>query len=390
MEMHKEVIVKIREESRKPVRVAWLFPSLARGYYWQPVFKEFTRYLPETTIFTGLWPGFAHGYENAFQVRTLSGVRFVTLKRRHDGASGGYVRTPLSILAELGKFKPDVVFTNGFHGFTVCVLLLRLIRGIRVVIFWEGNAPNSLGTSRIRAITRRLISRMADAAVSNAEEGIQYLRQLGVSDDKVFCHPCEVPEISLLCSGEESAPFSGLRHPVFLYVGSIIPRKGWRHLIDAASLLVRQGFKQFSVVLAGGGAQEDELRSAIRENRLERIVHPVGSVPYHKLGAYYRDADVFVSPTREDTWGVAVLEGMAFGKAVLCSKYAGSRQMITHGEDGFIFDPYNTSELAECMKRFIVDPDSAARVGQRAREKMMQFTAARAASVLAKVALEPA
>src|SRR5215470_914239 len=132
--MHKEVIVKIREESRKPVRVAWLFPSLARGYYWQPVFKEFTRYLPETTIFTGLWPGFAHGYENAFQVRTLSGVRFVTLKRRHDGASGGYVRTPLSILAELGKFKPDVVFTNGFHGFTVCVLLLRLIRGIRVVI----------------------------------------------------------------------------------------------------------------------------------------------------------------------------------------------------------------------------------------------------------------
>jgi glycosyltransferase involved in cell wall biosynthesis len=380
----------MREEKKKQIRVAWLFPSLARGYYWQPVFKEFARQLPETTIFTGLWPGFAHGYENAFKVQTLSDVRFVTLKKRRDGASGGYVRTPLSALTELAKFKPDVVFTNGFHGFTVCALLLRLIRGMRVVIFWEGNAPNSIGTSRIRAVTRRLISRMADAAVSNAGEGIRYLCQLGMPEEKVLCHPCEVPEMSLLCSGDEHAPFAGLKRPVFLYVGSIIPRKGWNHLVDATSLLVRQGFKQFSVVLAGSGVQEEELRSAIRENGLEGIVRPIGSVQYHKLGAYYKDADVFVSPTREDTWGVAVLEGMAFGKAVLCSKYAGSRQMINHGKDGFIFDPYNTTELAECMKRFIVDPDFAAAVGQRAREKMAQFTPARAASVLAKVALQPA
>ena len=77
----------MHDEKKKQIRVAWLFPSLARGYYWQPVFKEFTQQLPETTIFTGLWPGFAQGYENAFKVRTLSGVRFVALKKRRDGAS---------------------------------------------------------------------------------------------------------------------------------------------------------------------------------------------------------------------------------------------------------------------------------------------------------------
>src|SRR5208282_2937920 len=53
------------------------------------------------------------------------------------------------------------------------------------------------------------------------------------------------------------------------------------------------------------------MRVAIRDHQLVGIVHQVGAVSYHNLGPYYRSADVFISPSRADTWGVAVLEAMA-------------------------------------------------------------------------------
>jgi glycosyltransferase involved in cell wall biosynthesis len=175
---------------------------------------------------------------------------------------------------------------------------------------------------------------------------------------------------------------------VFLYVGSISPRKGWRYLIEATRLLIDQGTRHFSVLFVGSGEQEEEMRTAIKEYKLDDIVHQVGSVAYHNLGSYYQSADVFISPSRADTWGVAVLEAMAFGKPVLCSKYVGSRQMISQGENGFVFDPFDAPQLAGYMAKFIQEGDLAERLGSRSLETIAPSTPARAADVLAKLALE--
>ena len=378
-----------RTSTEKGVRVAWLFPSLARGYYWQPVFKELAARCPNTAVFTSIWPGFASGYENAFEVHVLPGLRFVDLKAQLPDSRRGFILTPPSILKKLMAFDPDVIFSAGFSGWTVCVLLLKLFRRARVIIYWEGCSVQSVGPSKIKRAVRRWIVRFADAAISNSDEGIRYLRDvLGASQEKLLCHPCQVPDLPLLRSVGGKASLPDLKRPVFLYVGSISPRKGWRYLLDATQLLADQGRKEFSVVFVGGGEQEEELRAAIREQHLEGIVHQVGTVAYHNLGLYYGSADVFVSPTRADTWGVAVLEAMAFGKAVLCSQYAGSRQMITPGETGFIFDPFDPAQLAGYMDKFIQDEDLAGRLGARAQEAMAPYTPARAAVVLADLALQ--
>ena len=374
----------------RDVRVAWLFPSLARGYYWQPVFKEFVARCPHTAVFTSIWPGFAPGYENSFAVHILPGLGYVDFKKTLPDASDarpGFIWTPLSIVRKLADFGPDVVFASGFSGWTVCALLFRLCRGSRVIIFWEGCSVHALGSSKVQTVLRRWIAHFADAAVSNADEGARYLRDvIGMPQDKLLCHPCQVPDVALLCSGAvESQP--DVRRPVFLYVGGLTWRKGWRYLIEASALLVRQGFQSFSVVFVGAGEQEC-MRAAVKDYGLDGIVHQVGQVAYHQLGSYYSSADVFVSPTRQDTWGVAVLEAMAFGKPVLCSKYAGSRQMVEHGENGFIFDPCDTQQLASYMAKFIVNRYLAKRLGARSLEKMAPLTPARAADVLAKLALQ--
>lgn len=374
--------------SHETTRVAWLFPSLARAYYWQPIFKEFAGHFPKTMVFTSIWPGFAPGHENAFAVSTLPGLRYVDLKKQVRDSRRGFIWTPLSILRKLAAFKPDVLFCCGFSGWTLCALLFKLLRGSRVIVYWEGCSAQSIGSSRIKATVRRWIGRFADAALSNSEEGSAYLREIvGIASKRVVSHPFQVPDVGLLSSSAAAAVLPPTPRPMFLYVGSISPRKGWNYLLGAAQELVNRGIRDFSVVFAGSGEQENDLRKAIRERELDGIVHQIGAVAYDRLGSCYAAADVFVSPTRADTWGVAVLEAMAFGKPVLCSKYAGSREMIASGENGFVFDPFDPQELADYMSRFIQDRSLGARMGIRGLETISPFTPARSAEVLANVAL---
>jgi glycosyltransferase involved in cell wall biosynthesis len=60
---------------------------------------------------------------------------------------------------------------------------------------------------------------------------------------------------------------------------------------------------------------------------------------------------------------------MAFAKPVLCSKLAGSMEMVTNGENGFTFDPARDKpeELMEIIKRFIDDPYLIQRMGEKSK-----------------------
>jgi glycosyltransferase involved in cell wall biosynthesis/O-antigen/teichoic acid export membrane protein len=379
---------------RDPVntRVAWLIPSLARGNYMQPLFSEFTKLFPRTIVFTGLWNGFANGYEGTFSLRCLSGYKFVAFKKGKNGYGRGFFWAPFAAVRELLTFRPNVIFASGFSIWTLYALAFRALSGCRVIILWEGTTPTvAYLDSPVRLAVRRFMTRLADAGISNMRAGIEYLRDvLAAPDFKLLHHPYEVPEPSLLSSGVEDAGLQCLPRPVFLFVGSIISRKGWTRLIDAAASLVQRGCSSFSVLIVGTGEEEGDLRERIWSHGLERIVHVAGPVAYANLGAYYRACDVFVFPTYEDTWGLVLLEAMAFGKAVLCSKFAGSREMVRHGVNGFVFDPHDREELAQYMARFIENPRLGQEFGKRSAEGMAPYTPLKAANVLAGLVTEVA
>jgi glycosyltransferase involved in cell wall biosynthesis len=173
-----------------------------------------------------------------------------------------------------------------------------------------------------------------------------------------------------------------MTHPVFLFVGSLIPRKGWRYLIDAVDVLVQRGVRSFSIAIVGEGDEAAELNEQISAKGLQELVRPLGPVAYEKLGAYFKASDVFVFPTLEDVWGLVLLEAMAFGKPVLCSQYAGAKEMVEHNRTGFIFDPRKPSELADHMAKFIEAPQLISEFGERSSKAIAPYTVEAAASAL--------
>ena len=112
-------------------RVAWLFPSLARGSYWHPLFSRFSRCYPETVIYTGEWPGFAAGFENDFTVEVVGQTKVLKTTKAESGYSRTYIFPSWRIVSKLLTFRPDVIFTSAFSLWTAVALLFKFFLGSR-------------------------------------------------------------------------------------------------------------------------------------------------------------------------------------------------------------------------------------------------------------------
>jgi glycosyltransferase involved in cell wall biosynthesis len=352
-------------------RIAWLLPSMERQNYWQPLFKEFTKTFPQTTVYTGFWEGFVPGLEGAFTVEVVGKTQFVPTTQGR-GYSPGLIYVSPTIVGDLLKFRPQVIFVSGFSLWTLLALLFKPLGQWKVVIVYDGSSPTiDYINSRPRLILRSTMARFADAYITNTSGGKNYLTKiLGAEEQRVFARPYQVPDVKTLLGRQEpeSEPEPELQHPIFLFVGKIIPRKGLRCLLEACTILQQQGEQTYTLLIVGDGEQREELEAYCQTQGLTHCVHWAGWGNYDRLGAYFRRSDIFIFPTLEDIWGVVLLEAMAFGQAILCSKWAGSSELVIEGENGYIFDPYHPEELAKLMRQFIDNPDLIGAMGEKSKQ----------------------
>jgi glycosyltransferase involved in cell wall biosynthesis len=373
----------------KHLRVAWLFPSLVLGNYWHPILAEFSRDYAQTQVYTGAWSGFSPGFENTFAVKVVGKMEFVDTVKSETGYSEGFIKVSPAIVGELFKFRPHIIFTSGFCFWTILALTFKWLAGWRVVIVYDGSSPGvDYRGSRLRTQLRRILTRLADAFITNSEAGKHYLAEcLGVNDQKIFARPYQVPNAKALLAQSQAADRQAdhLQRPIFLFTGQIVPRKGLHQLLKACLLLQNQGYEDYTVLVAGEGEQREELQVFCQAHGLEKQIHWLGWINYGKLGAYFQMADVFILPTLEDVWGMVVLEAMAFGRPILCSKWAGASELLVEGENGYLFDPYQAEEIAAAMRRFLDRPEQMQPMGERSQALIAPHTPEAAAQFLAKI-----
>lgn len=120
----------------------------------------------------------------------------------------------------------------------------------------------------------------------------------------------------------EDAPFAHLARPVFLYVGRVAVEKN----IEAFLTADLPGSK----VVVGDGPQSDEMR------RRFPAVHFAGARFGEDLAQHYAAADVFVFPSRTDTFGLVLLEALASGLPVAAYPVPGPNDVIGDSPAGVL------------------------------------------------------
>jgi glycosyltransferase involved in cell wall biosynthesis len=89
----------------------------------------------------------------------------------------------------------------------------------------------------------------------------------------------------------------------------------------------------------------------------------------------YAASDIYVSPSREDSFGMPVAEAMACGLPVITSEFAGVSSLLHDGRDGFVLrDPHDVESLAKLIRMFYEQPELRSRMGQAAAKTTLEWT----------------
>jgi glycosyltransferase involved in cell wall biosynthesis len=93
-----------------------------------------------------------------------------------------------------------------------------------------------------------------------------------------------------------------------------------------------------------------------------------GVLPRADVEARYAAADIFVAPSKYESFGLIFIEAMCFGKPVVAYDVGGASEIITHGVDGFLVPAGEPQKLADAIARLAEDGALREQIGAAARK----------------------
>ena len=272
----------------------------------------------------------------------------------------------LGALAVLKSFRPDGVIA--FFGVPSGPIawLLRILRGIPYVVSMRGGdvpgfRPYDFGTfHRLVGPFLRVIWRNASALVANSNG----LRALALA----FAPEAE---IRLIPNGVDLAQFSPAKRdwgqPRLLSVGRVVYQKGLDLGMQALAELEDLDWEW---TIAGDGNCRAELQVQAEQLGISSRIHFVGWQSKEQLAALYRQANLFVFPSRHEGMPNAMLEAMACGLPVIASEIAGSEELVLHNQTGLLFPSEDVVGLRDELRVLLVDAALRKRMGAAGRARV--------------------
>ncbi len=213
--------------------------------------------------------------------------------------------------------------------------------------------------SRFTAMVLKRSSRVLAISKSLAEATIA----LGISPSQVEVVSDGVDTDKFCPSGEERKSF-------IVFVGSLIERKGLRHLIRAMSQ-VRREFPECRLVIIGEGPQQAELNSLADSLGIADNVSFVGPQTPVQISQWMQQARLFVLPSVEEGLGVVLLEALASGTPCVATSVGGIPDVVSP-EVGILVPPAEPDALAEAIIALWRDRQRWEMASRRARERAVE------------------
>jgi glycosyltransferase involved in cell wall biosynthesis len=134
-----------------------------------------------------------------------------------------------------------------------------------------------------------------------------------------------------------------------------------------AELIAKRGEKNVSLAIAGAGLEDytAHLMDMVAQHHLEEHVTFLGWVPHEEMADLMREYDVLLMPSIwPEPFARVVLEGMVAGLVVVATPAGGTGEIVKDNENGLLFAPGDSHDLAEKIARLIDDVDLRRRLSR--------------------------
>jgi glycosyltransferase involved in cell wall biosynthesis len=113
----------------------------------------------------------------------------------------------------------------------------------------------------------------------------------------------------------------------------------------------------------------ESIRNQLDALRLHGRVFLLGQLSYSQVAAHLAQSHLLAVPSSFEGYGIAYLEGMAFGLPAIASTAGGAREIITDGQNGFLVEPDDAATLAHRLAGLMEDRDELIAMSLAAKER---------------------
>ncbi len=158
---------------------------------------------------------------------------------------------------------------------------------------------------------------------------------------------------------------------IILFVGSLNFDKGVFHIIEALNILQKSKLKM-KFVFAGELSREFKKYFARQPANIQNKCLLLGTVHGEKKKDLFASSDIYVMPSRSDSYGIAYLEAWAAKKPVIGCFAGGVPEVISDGHDGFLIPFGDSDMLGSYIKILVQKPQLRNKFGKNGYKKVMK------------------
>lgn len=277
----------------------------------------------------------------------------------------------LHLAIQLRRNRPDVLHTHCFSANT-WGRLAGILAGVPAVVATEHNEAGWIAP-RKHAPVNRVLSRFTDKiAVVSETVRDSFIRRERIAPEKLTVIPNGV-DLDQFAPGDRHHARKALGFdasvPLIGYVGRLSWEKGGDVFIDALYGLKKRGVR-FQAFMVGDGSQRSEYERTIHQRALGSELRLAG--PRRDVRPYLDACSVFVCPSREEAFGLAVAEAMAMGVPVVASDAGALPRLVHNDVTGLLVERNNSRALANAVTATIDRPRHARRRARVAREMVRE------------------
>lgn len=248
--------------------------------------------------------------------------------------------------------------------FAAPAIWIGSLRGVPVIVNYRGGEADvflARAAARVSAALRKAVLLVVPSG---------YLREVFARHGMQGRIVPNIIDLERFSSVGRSSDFGA---PHLVVARNLEPIYGIDNALQAFAI-VRRRYPKASLVVAGSGPSEADLKALAQTLGICEAVTFTGQLDRLAMQNLYKHADIALNPSTVDNMPNSVLEALACGLPVVSTNVGGVPFIVTHGETALLVSPGQPEEMAEAILRVIEDVPLRARMVAKGLQAVQQYS----------------